>query len=52
MEWSELIEQNKRKLGYLSSKLKVKDRSVKNKFEKEYSKLIDEKISSQLRLVG
>ena len=52
MEWSELIEQNKRKLGYLSSKLNVKDRSVKNKFEKEYADLIDEKISSRLRLVG
>jgi hypothetical protein len=51
MEWSELMEQNKRKLGYLSSQLRVKDKSVKNKFEKEYSELVDEKISAQLRLV-
>jgi hypothetical protein len=51
MEWSELIEQNNRKLGYLSNKLSVKDKSVKDKFEKEYAELIDEKISAQLRLV-
>lgn len=51
MEWSELIEQNNRKLGYLSNKLIVKDKSVKEKFEKEYSELINEKISAQLRLV-
>ena len=51
LEWSELIEQNKRKLGYLSSKLNIKDKSVKNKFEQEYSKLVDEKISAQLRRV-
>jgi hypothetical protein len=51
MEWSELIEQNNRKLGYLSNKLNIKDKSVKKKFEKEYAELIDEKIASQLRLV-
>jgi len=51
MEWSELIEMNKRKLGYLSNKLNIKDVSIKEKFEKEYSELIDEKISAQLRLV-
>lgn len=51
MEWSELIEQNKRKLGYLSNQLKVKDKNVNEKFESEYSELVDEKISSQLRFV-
>lgn len=51
MEWSELIEQNKRKLSYLANKLKVKDKSVKTKFEQEYAELVDEKISAQLRLV-
>lgn len=51
LEWSELMEQNRRKLGYLSSKLSIKDKSVKDKFEKEYSELIDEKISAQLRRV-
>jgi len=51
LEWSELIEQNKRKLGYLSTKLKVKDKTVKTKFENEYSELIDSKLKTQLRLV-
>lgn len=51
MEWSELIEQNKRKLGYLSNQLTIKDKSVKEKFESEYSELIDERINAQLRLV-
>ncbi|TWI79018.1 histidine kinase/DNA gyrase B/HSP90-like ATPase [Lacibacter cauensis] len=51
MEWAELIEQNKRKLGYLSNQLKVKDKSVNEKFETEYAELITEKISAQLRLV-
>ncbi len=51
MEWSELIELNKRKLGYLSSKLRVKDKTVTQKFEEEYSELINEKITAQLRLV-
>jgi hypothetical protein len=51
MEWAEIIEQNNRKLGYLSNKLSVKDKNVKEKFETEYAELIDEKISAQLRLV-
>lgn len=51
MEWSELMEQNNRKLSYLANKLNIKDKSVKKKFEKEYAELIDEKISAQLRLV-
>lgn len=48
MEWSEIIEVNKRKLGYLSSSLQIKDKSVKEKFETEYSDIIDEKISARL----
>jgi hypothetical protein len=51
MEWSELMELNKRKLGYLSNQLEIKDKSVKDKFEEEYSELIDEKINAQLRLI-
>lgn len=51
MEWSELIELNKRKLGYLQNQLNIKDKSVKEKFENEYSELIDEKINAQLRKV-
>ena len=48
MEWSEIIELNKRRLGYLSNSLKVKDKSVREKFETEYAEIIDEKISSRL----
>lgn len=48
LSWSELIEINKRKLGYLSSRLNVKDKSVKTKFEEEYAELIDEKVSARL----
>ncbi|MBA9079610.1 ATP-binding protein [Rufibacter quisquiliarum] len=51
MAWSELIELNKRKLGYLHNQLSIKDKSVKEKFETEYPDLIDEKISAQLRKV-
>jgi len=48
MEWSELIELNKRKLGYLSAKLKVKDKSVRSTFEAEYPGIINEKVSARL----
>jgi len=48
MEWSELIAINRRKLGYLSSKLEVKNKSVKEKFESEYATIINEKVSARL----
>ena len=48
IEWSELIELNKRKLGYLSSKLEVKNKSVKEKFEAEYGAIINEKVAARL----
>lgn len=48
MEWSELIELNQRKLGYLSSKLEIKNKSVKEKFESEYAAIINEKVSARL----
>jgi len=51
MEWSEIIELNKRKLTYLSNQLEIKDKSVKDKFEQEYATLIDQKINTQLRLI-
>ncbi|WP_347069747.1 ATP-binding protein [Flavobacterium sp. WV_118_3] len=51
MEWSEIIELNKRKLNYLSNQLEIKDKSVKDKFEQEYATLIDPKINTQLRLI-
>lgn len=51
MEWKELIENNNRKLTYLSNALQIKDKSVKEKFEEEYSELITEKLSARLTQV-
>lgn len=51
IEWKELIESNSRKLTYLSNALKIKDKSVKEKFEEEYSELITEKLSARLTQV-
>lgn len=51
IEWAELIEHNKRLLGYLSEQLNVKDASAKEIFEKEYPELITEKLSSQLKKI-
>lgn len=48
VEWAELIELNRRKLGYLSSKLEVKNRNVKEKFEAEYGSIINEKVAARL----
>lgn len=50
MTWAELIESNRRKLGYLSNQLEVKDKSAADIFEEEYSHLIDEKLSAELKL--
>jgi hypothetical protein len=52
LSWAELIENNRRKLNYLSKHLKVKDRSVKEKFETEYSELISSKVKSVLRRIS
>ena len=51
MSWSELIENNRRKLGYLSEQLKVKDRGVKEKFETEYAELLNAKVRSVLKRI-
>ncbi len=51
LQWADLIELNRRKLGYLSNQLSVKDKTVSDKFNQEYSDIIDEKLRSQLRTV-
>jgi len=51
LSWAELIENNRRKLNYLSKHLKVKDKSVKEKFEAEYSELISSKVKSVLKRI-
>lgn len=50
--WAELIENNRRKLSYLSKQLKVKDKSVKEKFETEYSELISSKVKAVLKRIS
>jgi hypothetical protein len=52
LSWTELIENNRRKLNYLSKQLKVKDRSVKEKFETEYSELMSSKVKAVLKRIG
>lgn len=48
MKWSDLIENTKRKLRYLSSILKIKDVDVKQKFGKDFEEIDIDKISSRL----
>lgn len=52
MTWAELFELNKRKLGYLSNKLSVKEKSVEATFEEEYPNIIDETFTSRLRKIS
>ncbi len=47
-QWSEIIETNKRKLGYLSSKLQIREKNAQMKFEEEYSDIITDKVSARL----
>ena len=48
MKWSDLIETNRRKLSYLGNVLEVKDRDVKEVFEKEFSDVPLGKLKSAL----
>ncbi len=49
MTWAELLELNKRKLGYLSNKLKVKEKDVSEVFEEEYPEIVDATFTSRMR---
>lgn len=48
MEWSALIEMNRKKLEYLSESLPVKPEDVGEKFAREYPNLLDEKSRNRL----
>jgi hypothetical protein len=48
MKWSDLMEMNRRKLSYLGNALDVKDRDVKEVFEKEFSDVPLGKLKSAL----
>lgn len=52
MTWSELISIQRAKLNYLSKQLKIKDKSVKQKFEEEYPNLINRKMRTMLKKVS
>ena len=52
MKWAHLIEANKRKLSYLSSKLKVKDVGVEEKIKSDFDEISFEKVKSILRKVA
>lgn len=48
MEWSSLIEMNRKKLEYLSESLPVKPEDVGERFAREYPNLLDEKSRNRL----
>lgn len=48
MEWGDLINNNRKKLTYLSNSLNVKEEDVNEKFLKEYPDLIEEKSRNRL----
>lgn len=51
MKWAHLIEMNKRKLSYLSSKLKIKDVGVEEKIKADFDEISFDKVKSVLRNV-
>ena len=52
MRWAQLIETNKRKLSFLSSKLKVKDIGVEKKINADFDEIGFDKVKSVLRKVA
>jgi hypothetical protein len=50
IEWSEIIESNKRRLKYLSNNLDVREREVREVFEDEYPQLINQNVESTLKI--
>ena len=52
MRWAHLLEMNKRKLSYLSSKLKVKDIGVEEKIKADFDEIGFDKVKSVLRKVS
>ncbi len=49
---AELIHMQRDKLNHLSTHLRIRDRSVKEKFEQEYPDLISQKMRTALRKVS
>jgi len=51
MRWAQVIELNKRKLSYLSTKLKIKDVNIDEKINADFSEIGFDKVRSVLRKV-
>lgn len=51
MRWAQVIEMNKRKLNYLSGRLKIKDIDVEEKINNDFSEINFDKVRSVLRKV-
>ncbi|MBN8837194.1 MAG: ATP-binding protein [Sphingobacteriia bacterium] len=52
MKWADLLENNKRKLKYMSAQLKTKDISIQERIEKDFSEIEFKKVRSFLRTVS
>lgn len=52
MTWAEIIGIQRSKLNYLSKQLKIKDKSVKEKFQTEYPHLITQKLRTVLKKIS
>ncbi|WGQ09740.1 ATP-binding protein [Pedobacter gandavensis] len=52
MRWAQVIEINKRKLNYLSGRLKIKDIDVEEKINNDFSEISFDKVRSTLRKVA
>lgn len=48
IKWADILESSKRKLGYLSNKLKVKDHSIQETLQSEFSDIESVKLKSTL----
>lgn len=48
MNWAELINENRKRLSYLSESLQVKEEDVNEKFLREYPELVDDKSKNRL----
>jgi hypothetical protein len=51
MRWAQLLENNKRKLRYLSAQLQVKDKGVEQKIREDFAEITFDNLRSKLRKV-
>jgi hypothetical protein len=51
MRWAQLLENNKRKLRYLSAQLEVKDKSLEQKIKDDFAEITFDNLRPKLRKV-